>query len=498
MIAAALIRRQIGVLYEFESGEDVVRFVAIAASSAIVGATIGVASIALHDPVTLAEFAQNWWTWWAGDTAGIILVTPLILSWSVREPHVWTRRKKIEAAAFGLTLLVAARLIFGGDSGAFTVLPLVFLIPPIIIWAAFRLGQREVTLASAVACSVAIWYTIQGRGPFALASLNETLLLLLAFVSTVVMTGLVLSAIVAQRSRATEALQRALRDLAEQAIRDPMTGLYNRRFLREFLARELMRAKRAGIGLAVIMMDLDHFKRVNDSFGHDAGDLVLTEVAAMLRKSIRGSDMVCRFGGEEFVLVLTDATSASALRRCEEIRAAISRLAPDYRGKSARQSHGIVRRRLFPDHAADADGLINASDAALYEAKYAGRDRIVTSSRAQGRSRGRRNPPAAVTIRLSPGQRDRRPRDTMAAVSRQASFARIPMRVAAFACLAALLVGVGHPSEVQPWMILYIGPDLLLPFTSAIAAAVGVLLMFWHRLTGWVRSVWRTLFRRKA
>ena len=240
------------------------------------------------------------------------------------------------------------------------------------------------TLASAAACSVAIWYTIQGRGPFALASLNETLLLLLAFVSTVVMTGLVLSAIVAQRSRATEAVQRALRDLAEQAIRDPMTGLYNRRFLREFLARELMRAKRAGIGLAVIMMDLDHFKRVNDSFGHDAGDLVLTEVAAMLKKSIRGSDMVCRFGGEEFVLVLTDATCASALRRCEEIRAAISRLAPDYRGNqlgSPTASFGVA---LFPDHAADADGLINASDAALYGAKYAGRNCIVTSSARSG------------------------------------------------------------------------------------------------------------------
>ncbi len=384
MTAAALIRRQIGVLYEFESGEDVVKFVAIAASSAIIAATIGVATIAIHDPMTAAEFAQNWWTWWEGDTAGIILVTPLILSWSVREPAVWTTRRRIEAAALGLTLLIAARLVFGGDSGAFTVLPLVFMIPPIIIWAAFRLGQREVTLASVAACSVAIWYTIQGRGPFALASLNETLLLLLAFVSTVVMTGLVLSAVVAQRSRATEALQRALDDLAEQAIRDPMTGLYNRRFLREFLARELLRAKRGGIGLAVIMMDLDHFKRVNDSFGHDAGDLVLTEVAAMLRRSIRGSDMVCRFGGEEFVLVLTDSTSTSALRRCEEIRAAISRLAPSYRGKSLGSPTASFGVALYPDHAADADGLINASDAALYEAKYAGRDRIVTSSARSG------------------------------------------------------------------------------------------------------------------
>jgi len=72
------------------------------------------------------------------------------------------------------------------------------------------------------------------------------------------------------------------------------------------------------------------------------------------------------------------------------------------------------------------------------------------------------------------------------------------MRVVAFACLAAFLASIGRASDVQPWMILYIGPDLLLPFTSAIAAALGVLLMFWHRLIGWARSVWRTLFRRKA
>jgi diguanylate cyclase (GGDEF)-like protein len=142
----------------------------------------------------------------------------------------------------------------------------------------------------------------------------------------------------------------------------------------------MIRAKRSGIGLAVIMMDLDHFKRVNDSFGHDAGDLVLTEVAAMLTKSIRGSDMVCRFGGEEFVLVLTDATRASALRRCEEIRAAIKRVEPAHRGKSLGNPTASFGVALFPDHAEDADSLINASDSALYQAKRAGRDCIVTSS----------------------------------------------------------------------------------------------------------------------
>jgi diguanylate cyclase (GGDEF)-like protein len=358
-----------------------VRFVAIAAACAVVGATIGVGAIALHKGVASLEIAQNWWTWWEGDAVGIIMVTPLILSWSARQSRQ-SAGHALESSGFGLALVLATALVFGGSGEPFTILTLVFTIPPIIIWAAFRLGQREVTLASATACSVAIWYTVQGRGPFALASLNQTLLLLLAFVSTVVTTGLVLCAVVGQRSRVTEALQGAMRELAEQAIRDPMTGLYNRRFLREFLGRELIRAKRAGTGLAAIMMDLDHFKRVNDSFGHEAGDLVLIEVATLLKSSIRGSDMVCRFGGEEFVLVLTDATRASALRRCEEIQAAIRRLEPMYRGQSLGRPTASFGVALFPDHAADADTLINASDQALYDAKRAGRDCIVANASA--------------------------------------------------------------------------------------------------------------------
>lgn len=374
LAGAALIRRHIGVPYRFDSGEDVVKFVAISASSSIVAATFGVGSIALHGSLTSLEFFQNWWTWWEGDTIGIIVVTPLIVTWSVGEVADWPWRKKIEGACFALLLLVAT--IFGGATERSTVYPLIFVIVPFIIWAALRFGQREVTLANTAACSIAIWNALVGRGPFVVPSLNETLLLLLIFVGTVVTTGLVLSAVIGQRSRTAEALQRALRELEEQAIRDSLTGLYNRRYLRDFLARELIRARRGRVAVAVIMMDVDRFKRVNDTFGHDAGDLVLTEVAALLKKSVRGSDIVCRYGGEEFVLVLTEATPEIALRRCEEIQAAMKVLEPNYRGRalgSPTASFGIA---LFPHHADDQDALIRASDEALYAAKRAGRDRI--------------------------------------------------------------------------------------------------------------------------
>jgi hypothetical protein len=189
LTAAMLVRRQIGVLYEFESGEDVVRFVAIAASSAIIGATIGVSTIALHDPVAPAEFAAE--------------LVDLVGGRRRRHHSRHAAHSELERARAarvdvakdgrGSGIRIDAsrcrRLFLRRRQRRFHRAAARLLIPPIIIWAAFRLGQREVTLASVAACSVAIWYTVKGRGPFALASLNETLLLLLAFVSTVVMTG---------------------------------------------------------------------------------------------------------------------------------------------------------------------------------------------------------------------------------------------------------------------------------------------------------------------
>src|SRR5882762_9590750 len=202
-------------------------------------------------------------------------------------------------------------------------LPLTFTILPFVIWTALRFGQREVTALTALVCIIAVWHTIAGHGPFASAPLGTSLLLLLAFMGTVVSTGLVLNTVVGERSRASEALSQALKTLKEEAIRDPLTDLYNRRFLRDYMARELLRAAREGIRVAVIMIDLDRFKRVNDTAGHAAGDFVLTEIATLLKRHIRGTDIACRYGGEEFTLVLPNATLQSARIRAEAICAAI-------------------------------------------------------------------------------------------------------------------------------------------------------------------------------
>jgi diguanylate cyclase (GGDEF)-like protein len=246
-----------------------------------------------------------------------------------------------------------------------------------MMWAALRFSQRVVTTASAGVSAFAIDYTIHGIGPFALWSMNESLLILLAFISTVVITGLVLSALKIERGRAMEPLERVLGELREQAVTDPLTGLYNRRYLWEFLRREWIRAKRRNDTLAVIMIDLDHFKRVNDAHGHEAGDFVLTAVAGLLRNRIRSSDIVCRYGGEEFALVLPEASLENVRLRAEDIRMAIKDLDLTHQGVPLGRITASLGIALFPDHVDDPDSLMQAADAALYEAKGAGRDRTV-------------------------------------------------------------------------------------------------------------------------
>ena len=170
--------------------------------------------------------------------------------------------------------------------------------------------------------------------------------------------------------------------LRSQSIRDPLTSLYNRRYLEEMMDRETRRAIRADSGLGVLMLDLDHFKRFNDTFGHDAGDAVLRETASFLSKSVRAEDIVCRFGGEEFMILLPGADLATTEARAERIRSRLRDVTVVYEG----QSLGIITVSIgvaeAPQHGTSPQALIAAADAALYRAKREGRDRVVIAGSA--------------------------------------------------------------------------------------------------------------------
>jgi diguanylate cyclase (GGDEF)-like protein/PAS domain S-box-containing protein len=172
-----------------------------------------------------------------------------------------------------------------------------------------------------------------------------------------------------------------LRDrLREMSIRDPLTGLFNRRYMEETLERELSRAERDGSTVSVLELDVDHFKTFNDTYGHAVGDTVLEEMGRALAEFFRGSDVVCRYGGEEFTVILPDSTLAAARDRAEALRVYLATTVirdKDTVLPTPTVSCGIS---AFPDDGADPASLLRVADQALYAAKRAGRNCVVTSA----------------------------------------------------------------------------------------------------------------------
>jgi len=178
-------------------------------------------------------------------------------------------------------------------------------------------------------------------------------------------------------------IETAIVTLHQQSITDALTRLHNRRYLYETLPREIVRAKRNNSTIGVVIVDLDYFKHINDTYGHEAGDMALRWVGNVLMKSVRGSDVVCRHGGEEFCLALPEASRESAQAKAEEIRHSLEELNLDYCGQPLKitASFGIA---VYPEHGTDADTLLRMADEALYQAKTAGRNRVVVYNREGG------------------------------------------------------------------------------------------------------------------
>lgn len=176
---------------------------------------------------------------------------------------------------------------------------------------------------------------------------------------------------------------RLRRRLHDQATRDPLTGLYNRRYLDDTLPRELHRALRQGTPLCVAMLDLDHFKQFNDTFGHEAGDVLLREASSALRDGLRKSDIACRYGGEEFLLVLPDSALEDTILRVEDIRLRLDRMEIRHDGRRLPGISFSAGIAASPEHGSTPEELLRAADGALYAAKEAGRNRI-QAYRAQG------------------------------------------------------------------------------------------------------------------
>ena len=162
--------------------------------------------------------------------------------------------------------------------------------------------------------------------------------------------------------------------LRYQSLRDPLTGLYNRRYLQEAFEKELERASRKQQSVSVMMLDVDYFKRFNDVYGHAAGDLVLSKVGAYISSTIRQYDIACRYGGEELIIVMPDVDIDNAILCAERIRTGIKNMHLKHDNRQLDSISISIGIACYPDNGSDAEGLIRAADKALYQAKESGRD----------------------------------------------------------------------------------------------------------------------------
>ncbi len=374
VVAIALLRAVLGKQFPFDSLRGLLAFALICAGFApVLAATVGVLgtrSIGMDS----APFAEHWLTWWLGDASSALVMAPaLMVLWRSRAAPV-SRARAIELTVLTAALLLGAALSFGAlGTSAMGNVPLAFVLLPLLLWSVLRFQTFGAALAVLMMTVVALLDAADARDPLVSAGHNASLLLLqLSMVVTATAT-LSLAAALSERNRLGTRLAATNAELRKLAFHDPLTGLPNRRLLRDRLQQVIRQARRSGGRAAVLYLDLDRFKRINDTLGHEAGDELLREVAERLRLTVRQEDSICRVGGDEFVVLLREvdgapAAGAVAGKIIEALRQPIALADGEV---TTTTSVGIA---LIPDDSEDADDAIRRADQAMYVAKQQGRN----------------------------------------------------------------------------------------------------------------------------
>jgi len=350
---------------------DVVALIVLAAGlSTMVSATIGTLSLVAFGAMPWPDLGRAWFTWWMGDAMGNLVFAATLLAWWHGPAGRIGPRRMIEAVVLTVSLAVVTHLIFGVllSDGA-SPRPLAFMTFPLLTWAALRFGMRGATGATLVVGIVTLANIMAGHGLFARSSAVESLTLLWLYVNVLAVTGMALAASVAERVKA----ESRMRHLAEH---DALTGLPNRLTARGKIVNAVQRANLGGGRFAVLFTDIDRFKVINDTLGHSAGDELLRQIAARLRRTLRHSDLLSRHGGDEFVVLAEGINSGDdAGRVARKLLDALRE--PFVIETMPLHVSGSVGISLYPDDGRDADALLKNADIAMYRAKDSGRNTCV-------------------------------------------------------------------------------------------------------------------------
>jgi diguanylate cyclase (GGDEF)-like protein len=378
LAGAWLVNRFAGGRHAVERSADLFKFAVLAAVSTSISATLGVLSLSADGFVQPGTHGAVWLTWWLGDLVGALIVAPLVLLWSADWRLRFSPVRAGETTALLLAVLAGGLVMFGGFLPPF---PLTFLSLPLLLWPAFRFGPREAVSVAALLGMIAVAGTLRGVGSFAGGSPNHSLLLLQSFMGVSTLTALAVAGEVAERKR----LEARLSHLADY---DSLTDVLSRRRFQEQLEQQLADSRRYGTPAALLFVDMDDFKSVNDRFGHAAGDKVLANVAALLRGRLRDSDSLGRIGGDEFVVLLPHADREQAEAVAAQLLKTIA-TQPTVLGEKEIRSAASIGIALLSDHGQTLEEVLAHADDAMFTAKAGGHNtfRVYDPERASSASR---------------------------------------------------------------------------------------------------------------
>jgi diguanylate cyclase (GGDEF)-like protein len=358
VLAAYLVNRFANGQRCFERARDTFRFGILAATvSTALCATWGAAILCLSGLSHWPDYRATWMTWWLGDGVSVVVLAPLLILWLAGPRSRWSWTRLAEFVALIMSGTLVSQFVFGPFAlpGAKNY-PLEYLCIPFLVWAAFRFGQREAATTTLAVSLVATLGTVRGSGPFAFGNKSESLMLLQGFMAIAGVMTMALAAIFTERRRAEE-------QMLNLAVTDPLTGLANYRKLLDVLDLEIKRFGRTARPFALLLLDLDDLKKINDRFGHLTGSRALCRLADILRVHCRSVDTAARYGGDEFAVVISEAGADEArqvaLRICE-------RIADDGEEPPISASVGVA---VYARNGVTIEHLLATADRALYEMK---------------------------------------------------------------------------------------------------------------------------------